>query len=45
MENKMETEKNLIGLSKKELIKMIRNYEEKLLTIEECSEVLRMDSM
>ena len=38
-------EKSLSGLSKNELIGIIRNYQEELLAIEECSEVLRMDSM
>ena len=38
-------EKNLSGLSKNELIGIIRSYEEELSVIEECSEVLRMDSI
>jgi len=39
----METEKNLNILSKKKLIKIIRNYEEKLSVIEECGEILRIN--
>ena len=38
-------QKNLSGLSKNELIGIIRNYQEELSAIEECSEVLRMDTM
>jgi len=41
----METEKTLKGLNKTELIEIIRGYEEKLLVIEECSDLLRRDSM
>ena len=40
-----KTQRDLSGLNKNELIEIIRNYEEKLLVVEECSEVLRMDSM
>lgn len=38
-------EKNLSGLSKNKLIGIIKGYQEELSAIEECSEVLRMDSM
>jgi|TARA_Y100000310_G_scaffold17671_1_gene17431 hypothetical protein len=36
---------DLSGLSKNELIGIIKIYQEELSAIEECSEVLRMDSM
>jgi|TARA_Y100000310_G_scaffold285257_1_gene308605 hypothetical protein len=41
----MKTQKDLNALKKDELIKIIKNYEERLSVIDECDEVLRMDSM